>query len=146
MDDARQALKRPYLALSLFDSLPNALPDWSVESGQRFKAAMDDDFATPEAVAVLFELAAEVNRTRSVALATQLKALGGVLGVLQQHPATYLQAGKGLDETSILLQIEARKQAKLGKNFALADQIRNDLLANGVLLKDSAQGTTWERA
>ena len=145
LDDARQALKRLYLALSLFDSLPNALPDWSAESGQRFKAAMDDDFATPEAVAVLFELAAEVNRTRSVALATQLKSLGGVLGVLQQHPATYLQAGKGLDETSILLQIEARKQAKLGKNFALADQIRNDLLANGVLLKDSAQGTTWER-
>ena len=95
--------------------------------------------------AVLFELAAEVNRTRSVALATQLKSLGGVLGVLQQHPATYLQAGKGLDETFILLQIEARKQAKLGKNFALADQIRNDLLANGVLLKDAAQGTTWER-
>ena len=145
LDDARQALKRLYLALSLFDSLPNALPDWSAESGQRFKAAMDDDFATPEAVAVLFELAAEVNRTRSVALATQLKSLGGVLGVLQQHPATYLQAGKGLDETSILLQIEARKQAKLGKNFALADQIRNDLLANGVLLKDAAQGTTWER-
>lgn len=145
LDDARQALKRLYLALSLFDSLPNALPDWSAESGQRFKAAMDDDFATPEAVAVLFELAAEVNRTRSVALATQLKSLGGVLGVLQQHPATYLQAGKGLDETFILLQIEARKQAKLGKNFALADQIRNDLLANGVLLKDAAQGTTWER-
>jgi cysteinyl-tRNA synthetase len=145
LDDARQALKRLYLALSLFDSLPNALPDWSAESGQRFKAAMDDDFATPEAVAVLFELAAEVNRTRSVALATQLKSLGGVFGVLQQHPATYLQAGKGLDETSILLQIEARKQAKLGKNFALADQIRNDLLANGVLLKDAAQGTTWER-
>jgi cysteinyl-tRNA synthetase len=145
LDDARQALKRLYLALSLFDSLPNALPDWSAESGRRFKAAMDDDFATPEAVAVLFELAAEVNRTRSVALATQLKSLGGVFGVLQQHPATYLQAGKGLDETSILLQIEARKQAKLGKNFALADQIRNDLLANGVLLKDAAQGTTWER-
>jgi cysteinyl-tRNA synthetase len=145
LDDARQALKRLYLALSLFDSLPNALPDWSVESGQRFKAAMDDDFATPEAVAVLFELAAEVNRTRSVALATQLKALGGVLGVLQQHPATYLQAGKGLDESLIFQQIEARQQAKLGKNFALADQIRNDLLANGVLLKDSAQGTTWER-
>ena len=145
LDDARQALKRLYLALSLFDSLPNALPDWSVESGQRFKAAMDDDFATPEAVAVLFELAAEVNRTRSVALATQLKALGGVLGVLQQHPATYLQAGKGLDESSILLHIEARMQAKLGRDFALADQIRQDLLANGVLLKDSAQGTSWER-
>jgi cysteinyl-tRNA synthetase len=106
---------------------------------------MDDDFATPEAVAVLFELAAEVNRTRSVALATQLKALGRVLGVLHQHPATYLQAGKGLDESSIMLQIEARQQAKLGKDFALADQIRKNLLANGVQLKDSAQGTTWER-
>ena len=145
LDDARLSLKRLYLALSLFDDVPVTSPDWLSESGQRFKAAMDDDFATPEAVAVLFELAAEVNRTRVVSVAAQLKALGGVLGVLQQHPATYLQAGKGLDEVAILAFIDERHQAKQNKDFARADQIRKDLLANGVVLKDSAQGTTWER-
>ena len=145
LDDARLSLKRLYLALSLFDDVPVTSPDWLSESGQRFKAAMDDDFATPEAVAVLFELAAEVNRTRVVSVAVQLKALGGVLGVLQQHPATYLQAGKGLDEVAILAFIDERHQAKQNKDFARADQIRKDLLANGVVLKDSAQGTTWER-
>ncbi len=145
LDDARLSLKRLYLALSLFDDVPATSPDWLSESGLRFKAAMDDDFATPEAVAVLFELAAEVNRTRAASVAAQLKALGGVLGVLQQHPATYLQAGKGLDEAAILAFIDERHQAKQNKDFARADQIRKDLLANGVVLKDSAQGTTWER-
>lgn len=145
LDDARAALKRLYLALLPFDALPEQAPEWSDAYASRFKAAMDEDFATPEAVAVLFELAAEVNRTRSAALALQLKALGGVLGLLQQHPASYLQAGKGLDEAAIAAQIEARQQAKSAKDFARADQIRQDLLSQGVVLKDSAQGTTWER-
>lgn len=145
LDDARQSLKRLYLALSWFDAVPAAPPDWSTDHGRRFQAAMDDDFATPEAVAVLFELAADINRTRSEALACQLKAYGGVLGILQQHPATYLQAGHGLDEATIVLRIEARQQAKQAKDFATADALRKDLLANGVVLKDSPQGTTWER-
>jgi len=145
LDDARAALKRLYLALVPFEALSEQAPDWSDAYASRFKAAMDDDFATPEAVAVLFELAAEVNRTRSAALALQLKALGGVLGLLQQHPASYLQAGKGLNESAIAAQIEARQQAKSAKDFARADQIRQDLLSQGVVLKDSAQGTTWER-
>lgn len=145
LDDARQSLKRLYLSLTAFQDVPSVLPDWSADSGQRFKAAMDDDFATPEAIAVLFELAAEINRTHSIALAAQLKALGGVLGLLQQHPATYLQAGKGLDESFVLQQIEQRIQAKISKDFARADQIRKDLLASGVVLKDSPQGTSWER-
>ena len=145
LDDARAALKRLYLALLPFEALSEQAPDWSDAYASRFKAAMDDDFATPEAVAVLFELAAEVNRTRSAALALQLKALGGVLGLLQQHPASFLQAGKGLDEAAIAAQIEARQQAKSAKDFARADQIRQDLLSQGVVLKDSAQGTTWER-
>lgn len=145
LDDARQSLKRLYLALSWFDAVPAEAPDWSTDHGRRFQAAMDDDFATPEAVAVLFELAADINRTQSVALACQLKAYGGVLGILQQHPATYLQAGHGLDEATIVLRIEARQQAKQAKDFATADALRKDLLANGVVLKDSPQGTTWER-
>lgn len=145
LDDARQSLKRLYLALSLFEDLPTSPPDWQCESGQRFKAAMDDDFATPEAIAVLFELAAEANRSRSVIAANQLKALGAVLGLLQQHPAGYLQAGTGLGEPAILAAIEERRLAKQNKDFGLADRIRKDLLASGVVLKDSPQGTTWER-
>ena len=90
-------------------------------------------------------MAAEANRSRSVVAATQLKALGAVLGLLQQHPAGYLQAGTGLGEPAILAAIEERRLAKQNKDFGLADRIRKDLLASGVVLKDSPQGTTWER-
>jgi cysteinyl-tRNA synthetase len=112
----------------------------------RFKAAMDEDFGTPEAVAVLFELAGEVNRTGSAERSGLLKALGGVLGLLQTDPTVYLQAGAGLDEPAIQALIQARADAKKAKNFAEADRIRNDLLAQGVVLKDSAAGTIWEAA
>ncbi|MEY3520319.1 MAG: Cysteine--tRNA ligase [Pseudomonadota bacterium] len=112
----------------------------------RFKAAMDEDFGTPEAVAVLFELAGEVNRNGSAERAGLLKALGGLLGLLQTDPTVYLQAGAGLDDAAIQTQILARADAKKAKNFAEADRIRNGLLAQGILLKDSAAGTTWESA
>jgi cysteinyl-tRNA synthetase len=107
---------------------------------------MDNDFGTPEAVAVLFELAAEANRSQSAQVAGLLKALGGVLGLLQGDPQAFLQAGAGFDEASIQQQIEARAAAKKAKDFAEADRIRNALLAQGIVLKDSATGTTWEAA
>ena len=107
---------------------------------------MDEDFGTPEAVAVLFELASEVNRTRSGALAGLLKALGACLGLLQQDPKGYLQSGAGLGEADIAQRITARAAAKAAKNFAEADRIRQELLAAGIVLKDSASGTTWEVA
>jgi cysteinyl-tRNA synthetase len=107
---------------------------------------MDEDFGTPEAVAVLFELASEVNRSGSAERAGLLKALGGLLGLLQTDPTVYLQAGAGLDDAAIQTQIQARADAKKAKNFAEADRIRNDLLARGILLKDSAAGTSWESA
>lgn len=120
--------------------------DWSQPWAVRFKAAMDEDFGTPDAVAVLFELASEVNRTRSPELAGLLKVLGGVLGLLQDEPRRFLQSGAGGDETEIQAQIEARAAAKKAKNFTEADRIRNELLARGIVLKDSASGTTWEAA
>jgi cysteinyl-tRNA synthetase len=107
---------------------------------------MDEDFGTPEAVAVLFELAAEVNRTQSAQLSGLLKALGGVLGLLQSHPQDFLQAGNEVDEDHIQTLINDRAQAKASKNFAEADRIRQTLSDMGVVLKDSAQGTQWERA
>ena len=145
LDDARQALKRLYTALSLVEPAAVAV-DWSNPYAARFKAAMDEDFGTPEAVAVLFDLAGEVNKTRSVELAGLLKGLGQCLGLLQGDPKAFLQAGAGLDESAIQAQIAARTAAKAAKDFAEADRIRQALLAQGILLKDSAAGTTWEAA
>ncbi len=148
LDDARAALKRLYTALAAVKGEGPASIDWLSPFAARFKAAMDDDFGTPEAVAVLFDLASEVNRTRDTALAGQLRALGGVLGLLQQDPQSYLQAGgagEGLDEAVIAQQIADRAAAKAARNFAEADRIRQSLLAQGIALKDGPSGTTWER-
>jgi cysteinyl-tRNA synthetase len=145
LDDARGALRRLYTALDSVPPQPVTI-DWSQPHAARFKAAMDNDFATPEAVAVLFDLAAEINRGKSAELAGLLKALGGCLGILQGDPRAFLRAGAALDETAILQRIEARAQAKRARNFAEADRIRDELLAQGIVLKDSAAGTTWEAA
>ena len=107
---------------------------------------MNEDFGTPEAVAVLFELAGEVNRSKSVEAASLLKALGACLGLLQADASAYLQSGAGLDEATIQQRIADRAAAKAAKDFAQADAIRKDLLAQGIVLKDSAAGTTWEVA
>lgn len=142
LDDARSALRRLYMALALVT--PNvAVIDWTEPHAARFKVAMDEDFSTPEAVAVLFEIATEVNKSRSPSLAGLLKGLGACLGLLQGNVAAYLQAGSVLDDASIQALIAERHAAKLAKDFAEADRIRQSLLEHGVELKDSAQGTTW---
>ena len=124
--------------------------DWNEPYAQRLRAAMDDDFNTAEAVAALFELANEVNRSASPALAAQLKALGGVLGLLGRAPQAFLQAGApdagGLDADAIEAKIAERAAAKKAKNFADADRIRAELTEAGVILEDGAGGTTWRRA
>ncbi|MDO8320578.1 cysteine--tRNA ligase [Rhodoferax sp.] len=145
LEDARQSLKRLYTALALVP--PETTPiDWTDSFAARFKAAMDEDFGTPEAVAALFELASEVNRTRSGALAGLLKALGACLGLLQENPLAFLQSGVVLDDPMIQQKIVERLQAKAAKNFAEADRIRQELLALGIVLKDTTSGTTWEAA
>jgi cysteinyl-tRNA synthetase len=144
LNDARGALKRLYTALHAVPAAEVEI-DWTHPLAARFQAAMNEDFGTPEAVAVLFELAGEVNRTRSPQTSGLLKALGGLLGLLQDNPETFLQAGASLDEDAIQAHIAARAAAKAAKNFAEADRIRQELAALGVVLKDSPSGTTWER-
>jgi cysteinyl-tRNA synthetase len=144
LNDARGALKRLYTALGTV-AADDVKIDWAEPHAARFKAAMDEDFGTPEAVAVLFELASELNRTQSAQAAGLLKALGGVLGLLQDDPKAFAQAGAGVDEDAIQAQIAARAAAKAAKNFAEADRIRQALAAEGIVLKDSPVGTTWER-
>ena len=143
LEDARTALRRLYTALDGVTPSSAAL-DWSQSQAAAFQAAMNEDFNTPLALAVLFELANELNRTRSPDTAALLKQLGGVLGVLQQVPSAYMQGG--LDATAIETAIAARNAAKAAKNYAEADRIRQALAAQGVELKDSAQGTTWVKA
>ena len=147
LDDARTALRRLYTALDGVAPSDAAL-DWSQPQAAAFRAAMNEDFNTPLALAVLFELANELNRTRSPATAALLRALGGTLGILQQVPRAYLQGdgAAGIDAAAIEAAIAARQAAKAAKNFAEADRIRKDLAAQGIELKDTPQGTTWVKA
>lgn len=160
LDDAKSALRRLYTALAGVEGLPENIGfeailniDWTDPHAARFKAAMDEDFSTPEAVAVLFDLAAEINREKNVGKSREkallLKTLGACLNILQGHAADYLQAGAGksaFDATAIEAKIQERAQAKAAKNWAEADRIRQELLQAGIVLKDSASGTTWEAA
>jgi cysteinyl-tRNA synthetase len=151
VEDARHALATLYTALKGLPAEP-VLPDWTESHGARFRDAMDDDFNTPEAVAVLFDLASEANRTRAPALARQLRALGGLLGLLQRDATEFLQAAPAsggsarLSNEEVEALIAARNKARAGKNYAEADRVRRQLADAGIVLEDAPGGTTWRRA
>jgi cysteinyl-tRNA synthetase len=150
LDDAKAALNRLYTALRGL-SVEAVAIDWQQSQAASFKVAMDDDFNTPEALAVLFDLANEVNKTKSLASAALLKALAGLIGLLQRDPDEYLQgqanANISADETLNVDQlIIQRNEAKQSKNFVEADRIRKLLADAGIILEDSPLGTTWRRA
>ncbi|RRV15865.1 cysteine--tRNA ligase [Pseudomonas saudiphocaensis] len=148
LKEAKGALERFYTALRGLPEVPAAGGEAFVE---RFGAAMDDDFNSPEACAVLFDMAREINRLRdsdqqaAAALAARLRELGSVLGVLQMSPDAFLQVGAEgkVDAAEVEALIAARLQARAEKNWAESDRIRDQLAAMGVVLEDGKGGTTW---
>jgi cysteinyl-tRNA synthetase len=151
LDEAKSALLRLYTALASVGDI-SAVEVPAATSNQAFSAAMNDDFNTPMAIAVLFDLAAELNRTKSEALAAQMVALGKPLGLLQRVPSAVVQGGlniasqNGLTDAAIDTLITARADAKKNRDFAAADEIRQQLTAAGITLEDSASGTRWRRS
>ncbi|MFV3414589.1 cysteine--tRNA ligase [Pseudomonas nitroreducens] len=151
LKEARGALERFYTALR---GLPQAAAEGGEEFVARFGSAMDDDFGTPEAVAVLFEMVREVNRLResdpaaAAALAARVRELGALLGVLQLDADEFLQAGAAgkVDAEQVEALIQARLDARAAKNWAESDRIRDELTALGVVLEDGKGGTTWRLA
>ena len=148
LDDAKGALTRLYTTLKNTPAAAFDLSENANDYTRRFYAAMNDDFGTVEAVAVLFELAGEVNKTNDAHLAGCLKALGGIIGLLQRDPIEFLQGGAvsdGLSNEEIEDLIARRKQARADKNWAESDRIRDLLNEHKIILEDNAGGTTWRR-
>jgi cysteinyl-tRNA synthetase len=163
LEDARASLMRLYTALTEAapgeGGLASSAPiDWNEPHAQRFREAMDDDFNTPLALSVLFELATQLNRSGDAGLQSQLRGLAGLLGLLERDPVQVRRGGlRGpeddaagsqgqLDDASIQGKIEERAAAKKARDFAAADRIRAELLSQGITLEDGAGGTTWRRS
>jgi cysteinyl-tRNA synthetase len=155
LDNAHAALQRMYAGLQ--DTSPAEIPLDS-EYQQRFEQALNDDFNTANAIAVLFDLVREINRAKSDghesrhSLASLLRFLGGTLGLLQAEPEEFLKSrtgssgGGGLSDTAIDELVEARLQARANKDWANADRIRDELVAAGIIIEDGNDGTRWRRA
>ena len=148
LDDAKNSLMRLYNTLNLVKPAAFELSEYSNHYTEKFFAAMDDDFGTAEAMSVLFELANEVNKNQDVQLSGCLKALGGVLGLLQDNPQAFLQNGgseEGLSSDEINDLIAQRKMARETKNWAESDRIRDILAEHKITVRDGVDGTTWTR-
>jgi cysteinyl-tRNA synthetase len=173
LEESRASLLRLYTALSPEDAISGVgestgdeaaaktqasislerQPDWNRPEAQRFREAMNDDFNTPIAISVLFELATELNRSRDPQTEKLLRALASILGLLGQDRSTVLRTGlrgsapvQGLSDDEIEARVAARAQAKKDKQYAEADRLRSELSEAGIVLEDGPSGTRWRRA
>jgi cysteinyl-tRNA synthetase len=159
LEDAKSALTRLYTALksapptsteAFADALMDAA-DWTHPFAVRFKQAMDDDFGTPDAIAVLFDIAREIGKGQTN-LAPLLRRLGGILGIVQRDPLEFLRAHKvrrsevHLSDDDVELLVGQRQAAKVAKDFKKADDIRRQLVIYGVVVEDTKVGLSWRRA
>ena len=153
IESAKSALKRLYTATKGFSSCKkiDAQVGKTFDYEDRFDAALNDDFNTPIALSILFEIAKQVNIERlkdsehAASLAQLLKKLGNYLGILEYDSEVYLQQGSELSEAEVSIKINQREEARASKNFAMSDQIRDELLTLGIILEDSIDGTSWRR-
>ena len=153
IDSAKSALKRLYTATrGLSDNVSiNYVSNNNLDYEDRFNSALNDDFNTPIAISILFEIAKQINVERlndlkkANALSQLLKKLANFLGILEYDADEYLKQGSELSENEILDKISKREQARLSKDFAMSDQVRDELLEFGIILEDTEDGTTWRR-
>ncbi len=145
LEDAKIGLTKLYLTIRDFKGELISKIDWNQPYANKFKQALDDDFNSSEAIAILFELANEINKTNSSELLILLKSLAQILGLLSKDPEHFLQGNNLKDDVDIELMIKKRNDAKKNKNFQEADDIRANLLKKGILLEDTPEGTIWRK-
>ena len=146
LDDARQGLTRLYLTIRDITKSANSVIDWNNSYAKKFKAALDDDFNSAEALSVLFDLSNEINKKNSDTLKVLLINLANILGLLYQNPENFLQGKDGqISDSDINTMIKKRNVAKQNRNYNEADAIREQLLSQGIILEDTEKGTIWRK-
>ena len=142
--EAKQALTKLYLSVRNFKLDKEFKINWNSKFANDFKKALDDDFNTAEAIAILFELALKVNKNQNIEDINLLIKLGNVLGILSQDAEVFLKdnVNKGIDVEKIIRQ---RDEAKASKDYVTADKLRDDLLENDILIEDTPTGTVWRK-
>ena len=151
IDGAQSALKRLYNAINGLNKKVDDVSPIDTNFEERFNSALNDDFNTPMALSILFEIAKQINIERTnnpnkaSALSIQLVELGNYLGILEYDADEYLKQGSELSESDISKKIEQREEARISKDFAMSDQIRDELFELGIILEDSVNETTWRR-
>lgn len=145
--DAKNALTKIYSSLREYDNLTtnSSIIDWSNQYAKRFKDAMDDDFNTPLAISVLFEMVSQINRDKNLELANLLINLANLIGILNSNSNDFLQSGADIDSEYIERMISDRNQARINRDFKLSDDIRDRLLLDGIILEDNKNGTIWRK-
>ena len=151
IDNAQSALKRLYNAIKGLDKNVEDKSLINTDFEKKFNAALNDDFNTPMALSILFEIAKQINieRTNNLkkagALSSELVKLGNYIGILEYNADEYMKQGTELTESDITKKIKQRESARSSKDFAMSDQIRDELFELGIILEDSVNGTTWRR-